>query len=63
MFFDFSKEQYMARDSAREFLAEHLPTTRLRELLAADRVFDRALVGGAAGGDGGARRDGSARRA
>jgi alkylation response protein AidB-like acyl-CoA dehydrogenase len=41
MYFDFSKEQYMARDSARDFLGERLSTTRLRQLLESDTGFDR----------------------
>ena len=41
MYFDFSKEQYMGRDSAREFLDARVPTTRLRELLATGTGFDR----------------------
>jgi alkylation response protein AidB-like acyl-CoA dehydrogenase len=40
MYFDFSKEQYMARDSAREFLAERMPATRLRQLLETETGFD-----------------------
>ena len=43
MFFDFSKEQYMARDSARDFLARQMPTSRLRQLLATDTGFDRSV--------------------
>jgi alkylation response protein AidB-like acyl-CoA dehydrogenase len=48
MYFDFSKEQYMARDSARDFLAEHLATTRVRQLLDTDTGFDRAVWRGLA---------------
>jgi alkylation response protein AidB-like acyl-CoA dehydrogenase len=48
MYFDFSKEQYMARDSAREFLAERLPSTRLRELLGTDTGVDRDIWKGLA---------------
>ena len=40
MYFDFSKEQYMARDSAREFLAARMPVSRLRQLLETDTGFD-----------------------
>jgi alkylation response protein AidB-like acyl-CoA dehydrogenase len=40
MYFDFSKEQYMARDSARAFLAERMPVNRLRQLLETDTGFD-----------------------
>jgi alkylation response protein AidB-like acyl-CoA dehydrogenase len=48
MYFDFSKEQYMARDSAREFLAERLSPTRLRALLDVDTGFDLGLWHGLA---------------
>jgi len=48
MYFDFSKEQYMARDSAREFLAERMPTTRLRLILDTDAGFDRDVWEGLA---------------
>jgi alkylation response protein AidB-like acyl-CoA dehydrogenase len=48
MYFDFSKEQYLARDSAREFLAERLPASRLRQLLDTDTGFDRELWRGLA---------------
>jgi alkylation response protein AidB-like acyl-CoA dehydrogenase len=40
MYFDFSKEQYMARDSAREFLEARMPVSRLRQLLESDTGFD-----------------------
>jgi alkylation response protein AidB-like acyl-CoA dehydrogenase len=40
MYFDFSAEQYMARDSARDFLAKRLPPARLRQLLETDTGFD-----------------------
>ena len=40
MYFDFSKEQYLARDSAREFLTSRLPTRRLRELITTEAGFD-----------------------
>jgi alkylation response protein AidB-like acyl-CoA dehydrogenase len=48
MYFDFSKEQYLGRDSARDFLAERLPTTRLRQLLDTDTGFDRDVWRGLA---------------
>lgn len=48
MYFDFSKEQYLARDSAREFLAERMPTSRLRRLLDTDTGFDREMWRGLA---------------
>ena len=48
MYFDFSKEQYMARDSARDFLAQRMPTSRLRQLLATDTGFDRDVWKGLA---------------
>ena len=48
MYFDFSKEQYMARDSAREFLAQHMPTSRLRRLLETDTGFDHGVWKGLA---------------
>jgi alkylation response protein AidB-like acyl-CoA dehydrogenase len=48
MYFDFSKEQYLGRDSAREFLAERLPTSRLRQLLETDTGFDREVWRGLA---------------
>jgi alkylation response protein AidB-like acyl-CoA dehydrogenase len=48
MYFDFSKEQYLARDSAREFLAERLPTSRLRQLLDTDTGFDHEIWRGLA---------------
>ncbi len=41
MYFDFSKEQHLGRDSAREFLAERLPTSRVRQMLGTDTGFDR----------------------
>jgi alkylation response protein AidB-like acyl-CoA dehydrogenase len=43
MDFDFSKDQYMARDAARQFLGERLPSTRLRQIVATDSGFDPAL--------------------
>jgi alkylation response protein AidB-like acyl-CoA dehydrogenase len=48
MYFDFSKEQYMARDSAREFLAERLSPARLRALLDTETGFDQGLWHGLA---------------
>jgi len=48
VYFDFSKEQYMARDSAREFLAERASTTRLRQLLDTPTGFDPDLWTGLA---------------
>jgi alkylation response protein AidB-like acyl-CoA dehydrogenase len=48
MYFDFSKEQYMGRDSARAFLGERLSTTRLRALMATETGFDRGLWSGLA---------------
>jgi len=48
MYFDFSEEQYLARDSARAFLAERMPTTRLRQLLETDTGFDREVWKGIA---------------
>jgi alkylation response protein AidB-like acyl-CoA dehydrogenase len=48
MYFDFSAEQYLGRDSARAFLADRLPTSRLRQLLDTDTGFDRALWRGLA---------------
>jgi len=43
VYFDFSKEQYMARDSAREFLESRFPATRLRQVIATDTGLDRIL--------------------
>ncbi len=48
MYFDFSKEQYMARDSARDFLAQQMPTSRLRQLLESDTGFDPGVWKGLA---------------
>ncbi len=48
MYFDFSKEQYMARDAAREFLAEQCPMSRLRQIIETETGFDRALWKGLA---------------
>ncbi len=48
MYFDFSKEQYLGRDSAREFLAERLPASRLRALIGTDTGFDREMWRGLA---------------
>jgi len=48
MYFDFSAEQYLARDSAREFLVERLPASRLRQLLDTDTGFDREVWRGLA---------------
>jgi alkylation response protein AidB-like acyl-CoA dehydrogenase len=48
VYFDFSKEQYMARDSAREFLARHVSTSRLRQVIATDTGFDRSAWRGLA---------------
>ena len=48
MYFDFSKEQYMARASARDFLAQQMPTSRLRQLLATGTGFDRGVWKGLA---------------
>jgi uncharacterized protein YkuJ len=43
-----SKEQYLARDSARDFLAQHLSPSRLRQLLDTDTGFDPAVWRGLA---------------
>ncbi len=48
MYFDFSKEQYMARDSARDFLAQQMPTSRLRQLIETETGFDRDVWKGLA---------------
>jgi alkylation response protein AidB-like acyl-CoA dehydrogenase len=48
MYFDFSKDQYLARDSAREFLSERLPASSLRRLLDTETGFDRELWRGLA---------------
>ena len=48
MYFDFSKEQYMARDSARDFLAERCPMSRVRQVIETDTGFDRDLWKGLA---------------
>jgi len=48
MYFDFSQEQYMTRDSARAFLSERMPTSRLRQLLEAETGFDRDMWQGLA---------------
>jgi alkylation response protein AidB-like acyl-CoA dehydrogenase len=48
VYFDFSKEQYMGRDSARAFFDERLSTTRLRQLMATVSGFDRDVWRGLA---------------
>jgi alkylation response protein AidB-like acyl-CoA dehydrogenase len=48
VYFDFSKEQHMARDGAREFLGERCPMSRLRQVIETDTGFDRDLWKGLA---------------
>ena len=44
MEFDLSKPQQLLRKSARELFARECPAKRVRELMAGESAFDRALA-------------------